>query len=201
VPGIGVWTDVFVAVAVVAAALSVLSTTVLTTALASAVLHDQGRHTVRRLLWKGACLFASLLPTSIVVLILAVFVRATIAGDDLPAGGAGLIVAVAVGVVGNHIDRQVSTGWAFYWEKVHDSLRAAMPVVLRTSALLPACQRTRYNVTHRLLLDRDGREPALAGVLAADPCTRARPCPGHGGPTPTPPAPRKEAMPQQAPVD
>jgi hypothetical protein len=194
VPGIRTWAEIFVAVAVAAAVLSVLSRAVLARKLAVAVLHNRGRSPALGRAWKGACLLASLLPTAVVVLILAILVQATIAAGDLPAGGVGLILAVAVGVVGNHVDRQFATGWTFYWEKIHDSLRAAMPVVQRIGPGIPSCQRTRFNVTHRLLHHPDGQRPILASILAADPCTAARPCAGHGGPTHAPPAPREDAV-------
>jgi hypothetical protein len=188
VPEIRAWADIFVIAAAAATVLSVLSAAVLARRLAGAVLHDRGRRRIRRGLWKASCLLASLLPTAFVVLVLAVLVLATVTADDLPAGGVGLVLAVAVGVVGNHVDRQVSTGWTYYWDKIHDSLRAAMPVVDRTTSGYPDCQRTRYNVTKRLLHDRDGQQDALNNILICRPCTGSRPCPGHGGPADPVPA-------------
>jgi hypothetical protein len=93
-----------------------------------------------------------------------------------------LVLAVAVGVVGNHIDRQVSAGYTSYWEKVHDSLRNALasaPITL--SVGFPTCQLTRFNSTHTLIHDPDGRQDAVASIMAEQVFTRTRRCPGHGG--------------------
>jgi hypothetical protein len=50
-----------------------------------------------------------------------------------PCSGAGLVLGGGHWVVGNHIDRRVSSGWTYCWEKIHDSLRAALPPTLGRS--------------------------------------------------------------------
>jgi hypothetical protein len=155
----------------------------LATALAEEVSMRNGRNRVLYRSWKGACLLASLLPTSTVTFMLALLVYVTI-GDSVASGGAGLVLAVAIGVVGNHIDRQVSSGWTYYWEKIHDSLRGALPPIPRTVAGIPQCQRSFYNTRHLLILssvDRVGRESTVLNILDGSVCTRRHPCTGHGG--------------------
>ncbi len=161
-------------------AVAILSSLVLAERLAGKALEAKGTRPGRLRLWKASCLAAALLPTTVVLTVLAVLVLVTATAANVPAGGVGLILAVAAGVVGNHIDRQVSTGWTPYWEHVHDSLRRAMPVVERTSRGIPDCQRTRFNTTHVLLHDRDGRADTLEHILRGEVCTKARPCAGHG---------------------
>lgn len=101
---------------------------------------------------------------------------------DVPSGGVGLILAVAIAVVGSHIDRQVNGGYTSYWDKVHDSLQAALPYARVTQKSgFPACQRTRFNTTHALIHDREGRRGAVKSILGEPTCTRKRPCKGHGG--------------------
>jgi hypothetical protein len=159
----------------------------LATVLAEEVCLRNGRNRGLYWCWKAACLLASLVPTSAVTFILAVLVYITI-GDSVTSGGAGLVLAVAIGVVGNHIDRQVSSGWTYYWEKIHDSLRGALPPIRRTVDGIPQCQRSFYNTRHLLILnsvDRVGRESTVLNILDGSVCTRRRPCRGHGGCLPT----------------
>ncbi len=149
--------------------------------LACASLHRRGHSKTRYALWRAACFCASFLPTAVVLVTLAALADYT-ARRNIPAGGVGLVLAVAVAVVGSHVDRQVSGGYAAYWEKVHDSLRSALSSADITQVDgYPVCQLTRFNSTHTLLRDRDGREDAVASVVGEPVCTRKRRCPGHGG--------------------
>lgn len=149
--------------------------------LACAVLHHRGQSRSRYMLWRAGCFFASFLPTAVVLVILAVLADYT-ARRSVPAGGAGLVLAVAVAVVGSHVDRQVSAGYGSYWEKIHDSLRSALSTAAITQEVgYPACQLTRYNSTHSLIRERDGRREAVSNVLSEPVCTRQRRCAGHGG--------------------
>ncbi len=153
----------------------------LASTLACATLHHRGHSKSRRALWRAGCFFASFLPTAVVLVILAALADYT-ARRNLPAGGVGLVLAVAIAVVGSHVDRQVSGGYGSYWEKVHDSLRNALSSADITQEVgYPACQLTRFNSTHSLIHERDGRRDAVSSVLGEPVCTRKRRCPGHGG--------------------
>ena len=150
-------------------------------ALARRVLRTQGRSTGLRRLWRLSCLLASLAASSAVLFLLALLIAITLTDDNVPDGGVGLILAVAVGVIGNHVDRQMSSGWAFYWAQVHDSLAAVLTRAERVTKSPPPCQRTRFMSSHRALMDWDStnREAALAGILAEPVCTDHNACPGH----------------------
>jgi uncharacterized membrane protein YeaQ/YmgE (transglycosylase-associated protein family) len=125
---------------------------------------------------------SSFLPTAIVLVILAVLVDYT-AKHNVPAEGIGLILAVGVGIVGNHVDRQVSDGYGSYWRKIHDSMRTALASAPITQPQgFPNCQLTRFNSTHTLISDEDGRKDAVSSILQERVCTRKQRCPGHGGP-------------------
>jgi hypothetical protein len=161
--------------------LSVVCRCRLASTLACAVLHCRGRSRSRYVFWRAGCFFASFLPTAVVLVILAVLADYT-ARRNVPAGGVGLVLAVAIAVVGSHVDRQVSAGYGTYWEKIHDSLRSALSNADITQEVgYPACQLTRYNSTHSLIRQRDGRRDAVDRVLSEPVCTRKRRCHGHGG--------------------
>ena|ERR1700722_9846434 len=149
--------------------------------LACAFLNHQGRSRFLGWTWRSSCFLASFLPTSAVLIVLALLVVYT-ARTDVPANGIGLILAVAAAVVGSHVDRQVNGGYAAYWEKIHDSLRAALTgAAITFSRGYPTCQLTRFNTTHSLIHDRDGRQDALSSILHEPVCTRRHRCTGHGG--------------------
>jgi hypothetical protein len=161
--------------------LSVICRCGLASRLACTLLHHRGQSRSRYVLWRAGCFFSSFLPTAVVLVILAVLADYT-ARRNIPAGGAGLVLAVAVAVVGSHVDRQVSAGYGSYWEKIHDSLRSALSTADITQEVgYPACQLTRYNSTHSLIRERDGRREAVNSVLGEPVCTRKRRCTGHGG--------------------
>jgi uncharacterized membrane protein YeaQ/YmgE (transglycosylase-associated protein family) len=177
-PGIALWSSIAAACLV---CLCLLCRFVFSAKLACAALSRQGRSAIIDWMWRSACLLASFLPTSIVLVVLAVLVDYT-AKKNVPAGGIGLILAVAVGVVGNHVDRQVSGGFASYWERIHDSLHIALSTAPITQPSgYPACQLTRFNTTHTLIHDREGRRDAVLSILREPVCTRVGRCHGHGG--------------------
>jgi hypothetical protein len=95
-----------------------------------------------RIGWAVSCVLASSVASSVVLLLLAVMIAVTVAETDLPDGGVGIILAVGLGVVANHIDRQMSGGAGQYWGQVHRSLRAVLTSVDRTGDRAPPCQRT-----------------------------------------------------------
>jgi hypothetical protein len=175
------WAFLFLAATVGFAGLCLVCRFRLVLEFVHATLHTHGGKRAAYWAWRVACLLTSLVPTSIALLLLGILVWSTVQDDNLPQGGAGLILAVAIGVVGNHVDRQMSTGWTSYWDKVHDSLQAAFPVAPITQAGYPRCQRTRFNVTHQLIANKHGREAAVANILSEPTCTSRRPCRGHGG--------------------
>ena len=153
----------------------------LTAVLACAFLNRQGRSRFLGWMWRSSCFLASFLPTSAVLVVLALLVVYT-SKVDVPANGIGLILAVAAAVIGSHVDRQVNGGYAAYWEKVHDSLHAALAdAPITFSYAYPTCQLTRFNTTHSLIHDRDGRKDAVLSILHEPVCTRRRRCTGHGG--------------------
>jgi len=153
----------------------------LSAALACAMLHSRGRSSTGRFFWRAGCFLASFLPTAVVLVALAILADYTVS-KNVPAGGIGLVLAVAVGVVGSHVDRQVSSGYASYWEKIHDSLRSALSFAPITQDVgYPACQLTRFNSTHTLIHEREGRRDAVSNVVSEPVCTRRRRCAGHGG--------------------
>jgi hypothetical protein len=153
--------------------------------LARRTLETQGRSKPVLLAWRTSCVFASLFASSLVLFALALLVAATLWKTGLSVGGVGVISAVAVGVVGNHIDRQITSGWSFYWSQIHGSIRAVVSEANRRGKV-PACQRTLLMNTHRELMhwDTANRKAALAGILKAQVCTDRRVCPGHVLPSP-----------------
>lgn len=176
--GVALWS---VAVALSVIFLCLMCRFWLTALLACSFLNRQGRSWFRGWIWRGSCFLASFLPTSAVLVVLALLIVYT-SRANVPANGIGLILAVAAAVIGSHVDRQVNGGYAAYWEKVHDSLRIALAdAPITFSSGYPTCQLTRFNTTHSLIHDRDGRQDAVLSILHEPICTRRRRCTGHGG--------------------
>jgi hypothetical protein len=170
-----------ISAAVAVVALCAYSRYGLSKTLARQVLVTQGHSRSLRIAWSASCVLSSAVASSVVLLLLATLIAVTATETDLPDGGIGIMLAVALGVVGNHIDRQMSNGWALYWGQVHRSLRAVLTRIERAGKRAPPCQRTRFNGVHADLLDWDpmAREQALAGILRQEVCTDRSACPGH----------------------
>jgi hypothetical protein len=167
----------FVLVAFLLLATSLICSLRLTKALARRVLNRQGQG---RIPWRVSAWMASFTPTSAVLLALALLVVFTMS-KDVPAGGVGLVLAVAVGVVGSNVDRQFSGGWANYWIQIHDSIRDVTPQREHSAGEIPDCQRTRFNTSHNRLFRRDERDDTLTYILEGLKCTDSRSCQAHGG--------------------
>lgn len=124
-----------------------------------------GRRGRRPRLWKAVCFGSTLTATAAVLLAvesLVVLSNAKVVASD------GVIAAIAVGVLGNNLDRQANSGFDYYWRAIHDSLRGALTVA---SPVYPSSdsQTRTFNLNHMRLYEPHERRVALQRILAAEP--------------------------------
>jgi hypothetical protein len=127
----------------------------------------------RSVWWRVSCLAARLLLPSFLAVVLLLLVSAALEGPlttDRWAVGLG----VFVGVLGNHVDREVASGWLPFWKQCHDSLRSVLPTFpdARHTGHGEAeddCQALQFNAWHTSLLHPDERPIALERIFRASP--------------------------------
>jgi hypothetical protein len=123
--------------------------------------------------WRVSCLASRLLLPSALAVILLFLISASF-GGPLTTQRWSVGLAVVVGVIGNHIDREVAGGWQPYWQQAHDSLRAVLPTY-KDSREHPQhgtgeydCQALQFNMWHPRVLEKDERDDALDRIFKAD---------------------------------
>lgn len=130
----------------------------------------------RHLEWRISCLTARLLVPAVLAGIVLVIVAVTLR-DEPPANGWGVALGVAIGVLGNHVDREVSGGWHLWNERQH-SLSAVLPTFPSRSdkprhvthgSSDDDCQALQFNMCYTSFEHPLEREPCLLRVFAASP--------------------------------
>jgi energy-converting hydrogenase Eha subunit A len=85
-----------------------------------ALLDQQPRHQE----WHISCFVARLLvPAGIAVIVVVII---GLQGEALPLDAGGVLLGLAIGVLGNHLDRQFAGGWNL-WKERERSLGSALP--------------------------------------------------------------------------
>lgn len=123
--------------------------------------------------WRLSCLAARLLLPSALAVVLLLLVSAALEGP-LTTDRWAVGLAVVVGVLGNHIDREVASGWLPFWQQCHDSLRDVLPTFpdarhTKHGERDDDCQALQFNAWHMSLLHSDERPVALNRIFTASP--------------------------------
>lgn len=154
------------------------ATLVLAAAARVSLARSAARHALRRqdpddVWWRLSCLAARLLLPSVLAVVLLLLISAALEGPLTTARWA-VGLAVFVGVLGNHIDREVAGGWSPFWQQCHDSLRAVLPTFpdarhTRHGDADDDCQALQFNAWHMSLLHAEERPIALKKIFTASP--------------------------------
>jgi hypothetical protein len=127
----------------------------------------------RHLEWRISCFASRLLMPSILAVVLLFLICASL-GGPLTTQRWSVGLAVFVGVIGNHVDREVANGWQPFWKQCHDALRAVLPTFVDPASHEAHgrdaldCQALQFNMCHTYLLNADERPRALKLVFSAD---------------------------------
>ncbi len=127
-------------------------------------------------------MLCAFVPTSVVLLILAVLVAFTLRSENLPAGGIGLVLGVVIGVIGNHVDRFVSSGGHSLTVVMYELMRLRLFTEAEVeTGTVPDCQRTQFMQKHLSLISPDPieRDAVYVQIMEARTCYDAAPCEDH----------------------
>ena len=157
----------------VAAAVLVLAAACRLTLAQSAARRALRRQDKNSWAWRLSCLGARLVLPAALTVVLLLLVAAALDGP-LTTDRWAVGLAVVVGVLGNHVDREVASGWLPFWQQCHDSLRAALPTFPDAKHTPHGksdvdCQALQCNAWHLSLLHPEERPIALDRIFTADP--------------------------------
>lgn len=122
--------------------------------------------------WRLSCLAYRLLGPSLLAVLAVLLVWVAFEGR-LGSNEWAIALAIVTGVLGNHVDREIASGWLPYWEAARSSLRAVLPVFPdgheQHGRNWMDCQALQFNSLQRALLNPPERSEALKRIFEADP--------------------------------